>query len=127
VANNPVNATDPSGLAAGGNWKNKCGNVPGLPPTDPRACNYGNTRVNLGYVEWDLDCVCKNAGNDPGANCVRACIQCAKDSGEDVTKIGPHRWCKEQCRAKGLWTYENDKTLSDLINQKCARCWFQGR
>jgi hypothetical protein len=49
------------------------------------------------------------------------------DRGEDVTKIGPYRWCKEQCRARGLWTYENDKTLSDLINQKCVRCWFQGR
>jgi len=127
VEDNPVNATDPSGLVAGGNWKNKCGNATPLSPNDPTACKYGDLKVDLILVEWDLDCVCKNAGDDAGANCVRACIQCAKESGEDVTKISPHSWCKSQCRAKGVWTNENDKTLNDLINQKCTRCWFQGR
>ena len=45
-------------MAAGGDYKNKCGNAGALSPMDTRACKYGGSKVNLGYVEWDLDCVC---------------------------------------------------------------------
>jgi len=52
-----------------GGWKTDCANAPPLRPQDANACRYGSgTNVNLYFVSWNLDCVCKNAGDDPGAN-----------------------------------------------------------
>lgn len=113
------------GIVTVGAWHDKCRKAPGLSPTDPRACQYGDLRFSLGFQSWDLDCVCRNMPDSPSSNCVRGCIQCAKDSGADVTRFHPHYWCKEKCRTQGIWKHEDDERLNEVIQNTCSKCWFQ--
>jgi YD repeat-containing protein len=129
VGNNPIGRLDPDGLRwfskSEPAWHDKCRGASPLSPGNPKACQYGDLSFNLGFQTWDLSCVCTTMPDDPGANCARGCIQCARDQGADVTRAHPHLWCKKKCRKDGLWTFRNDQQFSDAVNRTCTRCWFQ--
>jgi hypothetical protein len=106
-------------------WEEKCTGMcaqfyapplppPGGPPGNGTPCNYGlNDMVCvLPGMCWYKRCVCLCAGDSPGMNCVRGCIQCATNSG------APSTWqtefhCKEAC---GL-TENEYKRLDCCINK----------
>jgi RHS repeat-associated protein len=139
VDGNPLAFIDPWGLAKTKpgkppnpkDWKKNCENAKSLTRNDPGACQYGSTKARppaglSTFFDWDLDCVCKCMGDDPGSSCVRGCIQCAKDNGADVSRVGPHIWCRDRCQQKGLWdTNKQGKELNDCIWGKCCTTWFQ--
>ena len=90
-------------------WKEKCDTnapcggtfapplttPPGMPGPST-SCNYPiNGRVCDSTLCWEKQCVCQCAGNSPGMNCVRGCLQCATDAGAPVTP----------------WTEQGNRTL----------------
>jgi RHS repeat-associated protein len=131
--NNPIMNFDPEGLSSsnkvpGADWKKKCADAKPISRTDPRACKYGPDVLAIppwyfgGRVHgiWQLDCVCKCMPDDPQANCVRGCIQCAKENGADVSTVWTHKWCVGRCKEKKLWDYKHDSLLNDCIWKKCC-------
>jgi RHS repeat-associated protein len=124
VGSNPTSYVDPRGLWRGkpgqqsdDAWKSPCQNAAPLSPSDPKACQYGNLRAKPPagisvFFDWEINCVCKCMGDSPSANCVRGFLQCAHDSGADVTRVEPHIWCRNNCQNKGLWGYNDGKKLT---------------
>ena len=130
----PVVQTDSHGLltdeylsrcCANAGWKKKCDLTgcgvffaPPLPPSPGppgpgTSCNYGGLRVWTPLGSWSLQCVCRCAGNSPGMNCVRGCIQCARNNGAPVS-IWTELWCKSSCNL----TYKESKRLNCCLQER---------
>jgi RHS repeat-associated protein len=75
VLDNPINRTDPSGLASKG--CPPCTDAPPLPANSPACNNYGNET----YLGVSLMCFCQCAGDGPWAQQVRGCLACEHDNG----------------------------------------------
>src|SRR5262249_27031980 len=70
---------------------------PPPPPPPPPPCSYppGSTVCVLNSC-IEKACVCNCAGDSPGMNCTRACIQCATDNGAPRT-WDTEAFCKNNC------------------------------
>jgi len=139
-ANRPTSLTDPSGLqpplppshpgpawACWCNtlpWRQKCSptgcgfyNSLAPPPTPPttkgQPCFYPNRKVCLPLTGlcWESQCVCQCAGNSPGLNCLRGCIQCSHNSGAPI-----NTGAEEMCRPKCNLTANEQARLSCCLN-----------
>jgi RHS repeat-associated protein len=110
--NNPINMTDPSGLAP--KWQTCCDpSGPNAPtPTKPPMgepqkgdpCYYPNRKVCVTKGIWpfsftgcwESQCVCQCVGDSPGLNCIRACIQCAHNAGAPIN-VDAEQFCQPKC------------------------------
>ena len=134
VDGNPIVNTDSQGLFTDSylckncvnvGWKKKCDlngcggffapplPPPPGPPGPGTSCNYGALSISTPLGSWSLQCVCRCAGNSPGMNCVRGCIQCARNNGAPVS-IWTEFWCKSSCNL----TFRESKRLDCCINQR---------
>ena len=90
---------------------------PQSPPNPGDPCNYPNRKVCWvgGSLCWESQCVCQCAGDSPGMNCVRGCIQSAVDNGAPAT-IAAERFCYSKC---GM-TPNETRRLDCCLNRTAA-------
>lgn len=121
-------------------WETKCDPrlacatffAPPLPP--PRggkpgagtSCHYGKLQLSVGFQSWSLQCVCVCAGNSPGMNCVRGCIQCARNENAPVA-IATEFFCRTACPL----TPNEIKRVNCCLNTQeaeggCSHAFFVG-
>lgn len=96
--------------------KKRCLPIQPLSPSAGRACDYGDDAITMNGCTWTLNCICRNAGNSPGLNCMRGCIACLRNQGNNYGEKG-HEWCRKQCK----WT---GKEVDSFIraSRQCMSC-----
>ncbi|HUY92555.1 MAG TPA: hypothetical protein VMV10_27700 [Pirellulales bacterium] len=110
---NPIGSTDWTGLVPA--WQKCCDPTGPKPPTPTKPptgepqpgdpCYYPNRKVCVTRGPfwpfiftgcWESQCVCQCAGDSPGLNCIRACIQCSHDNGAPIN-VDAEQFCQSKC------------------------------